>query len=205
MTHQDTIPFKPYGKTQRLENLHCTITEKLDGTNGQIINQPDGTVVACSRNRVLVRIEVDPLFGAWTKAEWDKPGKGQDNYGFGQWAIENAFELRKLGNGAHVGEWCGRGIGRGYGASERFFVLFDTDRYERSHAENLPACVKLAPVLYRGPFTQDALDTCTTDMELYDSAFFPDYEGKAEGFVVRFLGQVAKVVLDKPKGTSEVS
>ena len=191
--------FKPYGKTPRLEKVSCTITEKIDGTNGQIIINIEGgatTLQACSRNRVLVTIRQGPhsdsLFGEPTVV-WEREGKGRDNYGFGAWALDHFHDLLKLGAGIHYGEWCGGGIGRGYGGVPRRFVLFNTDRYAKN--PNLPACVQLATSLYRGPLSSGALSIargCLAE----GSQHFPGYD-RPEGFIVRFGDQVFKVILDK--------
>lgn len=70
------------------------MTEKIDGTNGQIVITPEGQVFAGSRNRY-----VEP---------------GNDNYGFAQWVKSNEAALRDLlGPGRHYGEWWGAGIQRG--------------------------------------------------------------------------------------------
>lgn len=185
-----SLEFVPYGKTPRLENVHCTITEKIDGTNGQIIVHPDGTLVVGSRNRVLVSIGA-----SCGGIVWEKPGKGQDNFGFGSWAVDNYSNLLRLGPGIHCGEWAGAGIGRRYNKPGKTFVLFNSDRYERSHANGLPEGIETAPVLYRGPFTQDAIEQCKARLAA-DSVWAPGFP-RPEGFIVRVLGHVMKVVLDK--------
>ena len=97
----DPTVFVGFPKLTRLSK-GAIITEKLDGTNAQILIMPDGLVVAGSRNRYLT---VD-----------------DDNFGFAKWVKANEEELRAgLGVGRHFGEWWGLGIQRGYGLQEKRF------------------------------------------------------------------------------------
>jgi hypothetical protein len=121
------ITFEPFPKLARLRKA-VVITEKLDGTNAQVIITDDGLIAAGSRTRLIY------------------PGKETDNFGFAAWVQDNKEELLKLGPGRHFGEWYGRGIQRGYGLSERRFALFNTVRWG-SHNPNTPSCVEVVPVL----------------------------------------------------------
>ena len=100
------IEFKSFGKIPRLSR-DIVITEKIDGTNGQIYIDGD-TIMAGSRNR------------------WITPQ--DDNHGFAAWVSANREQLMALGNGRHFGEWWGAGIQDGYGQTEKFFSLFNTRR-----------------------------------------------------------------------------
>jgi hypothetical protein len=88
------------------------ISEKIDGTNAQVVVTELGEVLAGSRNRFLA------------------PGRSTDNFGFAAWVRAHEAELKQLGVGRHYGEWWGEGIGRGYGMSERRFSLFNTSRWK---------------------------------------------------------------------------
>lgn len=126
--------FEPWPKIPRLRNEIVTITEKIDGTNAQILVTEDGQVHAGSRSRWLGGL--------------DAKGKVADNYGFHAWVREHEAELVKLGPGRHYGEWWGYGIGpRGYGVPDKRLALFNTFR----PATSLPGCVGQVPVLYTGP------------------------------------------------------
>lgn len=139
--------FQGFPKIARL-NREVIVTEKIDGTNAQILITEDGGFFAGSRTR-------------WITPE-------QDNHGFARWAYENKEELMKLGPGRHFGEWWGSGIQRGYGLpkGEKRFSLFNVSRWcphgqepQRIPTEDpriekyqdvLPACCSLVPVLGRG-------------------------------------------------------
>jgi hypothetical protein len=139
--------FSEFPKMARLSR-ECIITEKIDGTNAQIYITEDGQFFTGSRTR-------------WITPE-------ADNFGFAAWAQDNKEELMKLGAGRHFGEWWGRGIQRNYGLKDRRFSLFNVQRWCLHGAqpkqipsadprvikmqEELPACVGLVPVLYRGEF-----------------------------------------------------
>ncbi len=123
--------FISFPKITRSPWIH--ITQKLHGTNGQLLITDDGQVHPGSRNRWLT----DP--------------NDKDNFGFGHWARENATALAAyLGPGRWFGEWCGPGIGSGEGLAERAFCLFDW-RADLSRDPALrPADVLTVPLLYCG-------------------------------------------------------
>lgn len=102
--------FEAFPKIPRLRRT-VVVTEKIDGTNGQILVTDDGDVFAGSRNRY-----VEP---------------GNDNYGFATWVKQNEATLRDLLEpGRHFGEWWGAGVQRGYGLRERRFSLFNVSRWK---------------------------------------------------------------------------
>lgn len=142
--------FQEFPKMARLRRP-VIITEKIDGTNGQIFIGADNTFAVGSRNR------------------WITPDN--DNFGFARWAYEHRDELiAGLGPGRHFGEWWGSGIQRGYGLREKRFSLFNAIRWCRNGETPLeipsndpkapkkmqdvvPACCHVVPVLYRGEMT----------------------------------------------------
>ena len=164
--------FKPWPKTPRF-SAHCIITEKIDGTNGLISICKDGRLFVGSRNR-------------WLSGET----KQSDSFGFYAWVMANETEIRKLGVGRHFGEWYGQGIGRNYGLDSRYFALFNTRRPK----ESLPACVGQVPILYEGPYCQEAereavLSLYGMDVKREWSGSRVQAEGwggKPEGYVVFF-------------------
>lgn len=161
------------------------ITEKIDGTNAQVVITEDGTIRAGSRTR------------------WITPGKTTDNYGFAAWVEDNKEELLKLGTGQHFGEWYGVGIQRGYGLQERRFALFNSLRW---HADNPPpACCEVVPVLWRGELTD--INFVLTELEAYGSAAVAGFM-KPEGIVVWHdaARQYFKVLIENdnlPKGLTQ--
>lgn len=151
-------PFEPFPSIGRLKR-DCVITEKLDGTNGQVVILEDGTVLAGSRKR-------------WITPE-------DDNFGFARWVKEHEDELREgLGIGRHFGEWWGLGIQRRYGLQEKRFSLFNVERWGDHNPP--PACCSVVPILYRGPFTDDATIGAMDLLRKQGSVAatgFPDPEG----------------------------
>ena len=126
------MEFIKFPKIKRLmDNMQITVTEKIDGTNGLIMIDGEGTITVGSRNRVI------------------SPGKKTDNAGFALWVQDHADELLGLGTGYHYGEWYGGSIQRGYGIEEKRFALFNT---HQSKNPNLPACCEIVPVLYEGEY-----------------------------------------------------
>lgn len=156
----------------------CTITEKIDGTNGCISIRKAGdhpfefgidAEVETPDGAMLVR--------AGSRTRWlEHSGKG-DNHGFGEWVGRRAHELVKLGEGNHFGEWWGLGIQRGYKQPIKRFSLFNTSRWApfatsvplvmddkvagsttnfcaglKPGQEYAPSCCDVVPVLFEGLF-----------------------------------------------------
>lgn len=155
-----TPPFESFPKIARLCR-DIVITEKLDGTNAQILITEDGGFHVGSRNR-------------WLTLD-------NDNYGFARWAFENKGALMQLGPGRHYGEWWGSGIQRRYGLNEKRFSLFNVSRW-RNNPE-LPACVSVVPKIYEGPFDTGAIHWVIGQLEHFGSLAAPGF-AKPEGIVI---------------------
>jgi len=129
------MDFQGFPKMARFSR-ETIITEKIDGTNGQILITPDLQFFVGSRTR------------------WITPAS--DNHGFARWAYEHKDELIEgLGEGRHYGEWWGSGIQRGYGLTngEKRFSLFNVSRWKVrwKEGETCPACCRVVPVLWTTP------------------------------------------------------
>lgn len=173
------MEFQDFPKMARLSR-ECVITEKIDGTNAQILIGEDGSIQAGSRTR------------------WITPD--DDNFGFAAWVAANADQLRLLGPGRHFGEWWGAGIQRKYNQDEKRFSLFNTLRWcahdaepaqipsadpraEPKYQTRVPSCVSVVPVLYRGLFDTDEVNAAITRLRIDGSAAAPGFM-KPEGVVV---------------------
>jgi hypothetical protein len=175
------ITFEPFPKLARLSR-GCTITEKLDGTNAQIIIEADDRDTPIADHEVIVPHDcVDYRIAAGSRTRLIRPGKDTDNYGFAQWVWENASELVKLGPGRHFGEWYGRGIQRTYGLAERRFALFDTSRWPEQRPR--PACVDVVPVLHEGEFDTNIIKLSLLKLKEVGSQAVPGFMNP-EGIVV---------------------
>lgn len=194
--------FQAFPKIPRL-NRDIIITEKIDGSNAQVLIAEDGTVTAGSRNRMIT------------------PGKQTDNFGFAAWVQEREDVLREhLGVGRHFGEWWGSGIQRGYGLEngERYFSLFNVKRwghltsyflhfystFDTDAQKDLGAAgVRVVPTLYDGMFNTKAIDLALSNLHLDGSAVVQ--RAPAEGIIIYHVaaGQLFKVTLENdeaPKG-----
>jgi len=160
-----TIEFEAWPKIARL-NRNIVVTEKIDGTNAAVIITEDGEVAAQSRTRLIT--------------------PEQDNYGFAGWVQRNAQPLADvLGPGRHFGEWWGNGIQRRYGLAEKRFSLFNTGRW---HADSMDEFYKVpglgvVPVLYAGPFDQEAINYALFKLDTAGSVAAPGFMDP-EGVVV---------------------
>lgn len=153
--------FLEFPKIPRLSR-DMVITEKIDGTNAQILITESGEVFAGSRNR------------------WLTPQN--DNFGFAQWVDDNKQEVLKLGIGRHFGEWWGSGIQRGYGLKngEKRLSLFNVGRwclfgdepkpYGIGRIQDvLPRCIGLVPILYEGIFDTNKVNEALSDLNVNGS------------------------------------
>jgi hypothetical protein len=176
----EDLEFKEFPKMARLSR-DIIITEKIDGTNAQLLITEYG----------------DLLTGSRTK--WITPQ--DDNAGFARWVEGNKNELLKLGAGRHFGEWWGSGIQRGYGLpkGEKRLSLFNVGRWALYGAEPrkilttdpriekyqdvLPEGITLVPELYRGEFDTHKINEVLEDLKTKGSYASPGFM-KPEGIVV---------------------
>jgi len=152
--------FEEFTKIARLSR-ECVITEKIDGTNGQIMITDSGDMFVGSRTRWLTETA--------------------DNFGFYKWAMGNKEMLLALGPGRHYGEWWGAGIQRSYGQKEKRFSLFNTSRWNSTTPP--PACCLVVPVLYTGIFNTAECVGRLLDLEYQGSYAAPGFMNP-EGIVI---------------------
>jgi hypothetical protein len=179
------MEFVAFPKIPRLKR-EITITEKIDGTNAQVVIGEDGSIRAGSRTR------------------WITPQ--DDNYGFAKWVSESRDQLMELGPGQHFGEWYGAGIQRRYGMESKRFALFNVGRW---NAENVPACCDVVPVLYQGRYSDEAVEEALAKLRSFGSVAAPGFM-RAEGIIVYHSAarSLFKVLLENdeiPKGVSQAA
>lgn len=149
------LEFQMFPKMARFSR-EIVITEKIDGTNAQVLITEDGKIFVGSRTR-------------WITPE-------NDNFGFAKWIREHQEEVLKLGVGRHFGEWWGSSIQREYNLpkGEKRFSLFNVTRWclhdeepkiissdnspEVKYQDRLPELFHLVPELYRGEFDTDMVN-----------------------------------------------
>lgn len=175
------ITFEGFPKIPRLSR-ECVITEKLDGTNAQVIITEYGDIGAASRSRLLT--------------------PNDDNYGFARWVDGNKEDLLKLGPGRHFGEWWGLGIQRGYDLTEKRFSLFNVHRW--GDPEERPECCDVVPLLAIETFSDTAIQHSLRLLSAYGSVASPGYM-RPEGIVIYHTQskQLYKKLIEKdelPKG-----
>lgn len=177
---EKNLEFQEFPKMARLSR-DIIITEKIDGTNAQLLITDDGDIIIGSRTR------------------WITPQ--DDNAGFARWVEGNKDELLKLGAGRHFGEWWGSGIQRGYGLpkGEKRLSLFNVGRWAlygtdpkriltadpriEKYQEVLPEGISLVPELYRGEFDTNRIHETLERLILNGSYAAPGFM-KPEGIVV---------------------
>ena len=189
------LVFEPFPKMPRLKR-GCVITEKVDGSNGQINFDEDGNVLVGSRKR--------PIFPEGSVVRGWEVVKGTDNFGFAGWVHDNREVLfEALGPGRHYGEWAGPGIQRGYDLDHKRFYLFNTWRRGNLPIEAMGVGLDVVPILYTGEFTSTAVDDAMRDLITLGS--YVDGTTKPEGVVVYLPPARAyyKITFDGDKGKWE--
>lgn len=184
------IEFESFQKIARLSR-ECVVTEKIDGTNGQICITEDGGFYVGSRNGwILTPENIYPT----------------DPFGFARWASDHKDELvAGLGVGSHFGEWWGMGIQRKYGLPEKRFSLFNTHRWADDAVR--PKCCHVVPVLYEGMFNTDEIQHTLEHLAIQGSQAAPGFM-KPEGIVIfhKAANMLFKKTIEKdeePKGFSK--
>ena len=164
---------------QKLPRFHgqCQITEKIDGTQARIMikqrSDDESLVVPAS-----VRFGMLDIF-AGSRRRLLLPEQN-DNFAFRAWVAEHARALVEhlQEGGTYFGEWYGRGIGRDYDLDEKRLVLF-------SQTGAVPGLFECVPVLYEGPFSQEAAYYCLERLQKSGSVLVPGYQ-EPEGIVIAF-------------------
>lgn len=163
------LGFVGFNKIPRLSR-EVVVTEKIDGTNAQIVIGEAGEFLVGSRTRYIDR--------------------NNDNHGFANWALDNKNELLKLGVGRHFGEWWGSGINRGYGLpkGEKRWSLFNVMRWSDDRdmvkfPEPRPSCCHVVPVLHVGIFDKLSFGYIMSLLECNGSVASPGFM-LPEGIVV---------------------
>lgn len=174
------LEFTEFPKMARLSR-EIIISEKIDGTNAQVLITEDG----------------DTFYGSRTKWITVK----DDNAGFARWAYGNKETLLKLGAGRHFGEWWGSGIQRGYGLQkgEKRFSLFNTTRWAlygtepkrivtadpriEKFQEVLPEGLLIVPELWRGDFNTNHIEKVLDGLRINGSYASPGFM-RPEGIVI---------------------
>ena len=174
------MDFVPFPKLPRLARK-CLISEKIDGSNAQVAIVGMDTYATqypgvTAPPNLIAEVGGHYIF-AGSRTRWVTPEK--DNFGFAAWVRDNAECLAELGPGHHFGEWWGKGIQRGYGVPDKRFSLFNAERWQSSR----PACCGCVPVLYRGPFSTEAVNDTLAMLASTGSLANPGFM-KPEGIVV---------------------
>ncbi len=157
----DAPEFQGWPKIPRLMK-DMVITEKIDGSNAQVLITETGYVMAGSRKR-------------WVTPE-------DDNHGFARWVADHDIELvHFLGPGRHFGEWWGQGINRRYDMEHKVFSLFNTSKWEGM--DELDGQLRVVPVLGIHTFDTEVIEMEMNILRSVGSSAAPGFM-KPEGLCV---------------------
>lgn len=192
------MKFEAFKSIPRLSK-ECIITEKIDGTNAQIviisINDLGEPIYATDKEEPIHFIFSDEIEAfidkyclyvhpenphipdnqkfcvfAGSRNKWLDTTSNGDNFGFAKWVQENALDLVVgLGEGRHYGEWMGLGIQRGYGLQEKRFYLFNVNRWHKDE----PRLVSVDPKTKVEKYTEKCPDCCHV-VPVLDTGIFSD-------------------------------
>lgn len=185
------MEFESFPKIARLSR-DMIVTEKIDGTNGQVHIRPaEGSELEHGYDCQISIDGVAHYIRAGSRNRWVAHVGCDDNNGFGRWVYQHAHELALLGPGAHFGEWWGSGIQRKYGLQEKRWSLFNVGRWADSHRaasqpltekqQYAPECCHVVPVIATGiglEPVERALDVLRRSGSIASPGFM-----KAEGIV----------------------
>lgn len=152
------LEFTEFEKISRL-NREVIVTEKIDGTNGQVhIRAAEGSELEMGYDTQIDIGGVPHYIRAGSRSRWVLYLGTDDNNGFGRWVHQHAHELAALGTGAHFGEWWGSGIQRKYGCKDKHWSLFNVGRWASALSsapleekqQRAPLCCCVVPILSRG-------------------------------------------------------
>ena len=184
--------FEEFKKIPRLFR-DVVISEKIDGTNGQIlISLSDSTMEA--QEPALTTVEFnDVTYDVWagSRNRWVYNRKGEDNSGFAAWAVERAPLLVEiLGEGRHFGEFWGAGIQCRYGLTgdDKRFSLFHPKwttilREREINDKPIPKGLGTVPILYEGIFLTREVEDCLFRLRTFGSVAAPGFMDP-EGVVI---------------------
>jgi len=174
--------FQKWPKTPRPDRFNIIITEKIDGSNAQILIEDGEITMVGSRNREIF------------------PGGNRDNAGFAGFIQENAEEIcHLLPDGRHYGEWAGPGIQRNpLNLPEKLFFLFDPYRYRNKDnpalTMALPHRFRVVPQLYFGPLDVYTINSEYENIKECTCVNEPGSHGNSgEGIIVQILGDKFKL------------
>jgi hypothetical protein len=193
------MKFVEFKKIPRLSR-DVIITEKIDGSNGQIcifsletLKKEFDTLEQMSDWIEQYCLYVHPdnphveekdklyIFAA-SRNRWLNVGKQNDNHAFAYWVKENAPSLVMLGEGRHFGEWYGKGIQRGYGLEEKRWALFNVSKWQNKDLPLVdekqkypPSCCEVVPILYEGMFDTNVINVALEDLRVNGSKAVPGY------------------------------
>lgn len=188
------LEFTEFEKISRL-NREVIVTEKIDGTNGQVHIRPgDGSTIELGYDTQIEIGGVPHLIRAGSRNRWVVHFGGDDNNGFGRWVYQHAHELAALGPGAHFGEWWGQGIQRKYGLAEKRWSLFNVGRWVRDPGtgerpplaekqQYAPSCCHVVPIITQGIGVDLAVERSLAALRSGGSFAAPGFM-KPEGVVV---------------------
>ncbi len=188
-----TLEFQEFEKIARL-NREVIVTEKIDGTNGQVHIRPaEGTEFEMGYDTQIEVGGIPHYIRAGSRNRWVLHLGSDDNNGFGRWVYQHAHELAALGAGVHFGEWWGAGIQRKYGLSEKRWSLFNVGRWVRDGGEGnrdplgekqvyAPMCCHVVPVLAVGVGTDEPVNRALDLLRRGGSIASPGFM-KPEGIV----------------------
>ena len=164
-----TASYPSFSSIERLENIYCVISEKIDGTNGLIEiqnkanNSNTGSMIVKfgSRNRYISFSDDNAGFANFFR-HYEKKFKNMakeiiaSSYNEDSQTDEIPTENYPL---RIYGEWFGKGIQRGYGLDDKYFMPFSSFYAEHMIKAGIPN-IMMPNIMYTGKFSLEVVDNC---------------------------------------------
>ena len=184
--YTDQISFKSFKSIENIDRLDVYITQKIHGTNAQILIEK-----IFKDNIMSTEFFSNKITGVGSRSRWLE--YDDDNYGFCNFVLENEDEFLKLPAGRYYGEWCGKGINSGEGLPDRKFVLFNP--YLK--LDELPPQTVLVPLLFEGKIKaadlNDVINDTFLSLKQNGSSLCPGFM-EPEGIVISIDNKLYKKV-----------
>lgn len=183
---EENFKFQKFPKIPRI-NGKCMITEKIDGTNAQIVFNENGDMIVGSKNRVIT--------------------PNNDNFNFAEWAYTyKTFLFEFLGQGRWYGEWAGQGIQRNYGLDHKRFYLFNPRGFTNNEEDDSKKHINnelynigldVVPILYNKEYTFNCINDTMENLRGHSK--INNYHNP-EGIIIQIGKSYFKNTFDNPNG-----
>lgn len=200
------MSYPSFPSIERLENIYCVITEKIDGTNGLIEIRKDSEIKVKDVENIIPSLTYDTKTVVKFGSRNRYLSYQDDNAGFANFYRHYTVRFEDMAKDIIIvsnqeanqtndiptekyplqiyGEWFGQTIQRQYGLKDKFFMPFSTFYAEKLIEYQVPNIIK-PTVLYTGKFDWAVAEGLMHSLLLNGSQVIPGFM-RPEGIVIHF-------------------